>query len=245
MERDEQDSGQEFRREAFERSAGYGSRVTRRLISEGVSNPSERETRELLELITSDILNPVLEEHASSDTLKAFKEIDSKRYDYPLSAPHLSSLFISHIAGVLLGRTIEDFKNKELSSIPILSICLYDVGSGISGVASTIQDAENAIRGTFDNELGSLISESPAGAISLSDQADFFLKEKAKALKYSKLLKEDHTGRSLVRHAVEEIENPKYEHGPCLREFAVYGARFAEKVYGIVYPLAEKINKPT
>lgn len=246
MESGEQDPGEKLRREAFEHNDVVGSTVTRRLIGEVVRKPSEKETREALELITSEVLNPMLEDYASRDTLKKFKEIASKTYGYPLSATHLSASVIYAIAMGLNSEATQDFKNSSLlSSVPIESICAYDVSVGIMGVASTIEHAENVLRGTYDKESGDIYSEYLAGAVSLSDEADSFLSEKAKALDYAKLLKEDPTGRSLIRHAVEEIENPQRELAPNLRGFVTHGARFAQKAYGIVYPLAEKIIKPT
>jgi len=246
MERDEQDPGQEFRREVFERNDEVGSAVTRLLIAEKMGNPSEIETKEALQLITSGVLNPMLEECTSRDALKMFKEVFSKTYGYPLSAPLLSSSVIYDIAMSLSSETTQGFKNTSLlSSVPIELICVYDVSVGIMEAVSAIKDAENSISGTSDNELVRHFSERLAGTFSLSDQADFFLSKKAEALKYSKLLKEDPTGRNLIRHVVQEIENPKKELYPNLREFVVHGARFAQSAYEIVYPLAEKIIKPT
>ncbi len=242
MEGHEQDSRQKSRRQAFEHSDALGLAVTRLLIGETMKNPSERETREVLERITSEILNPTLEEYSSGDKLKKFKEIASKHFGYPLSAPHLSSSIISLIAGDLRSEATEDFKNSEISSIPIELICAYDINVGIMKVVSAIEDAENAIRETSDNALGRSISEHLAGTASLSDQTNLFLSKKTKALEYSRFLKEDPTGKSLIRHAVEEIENPQRELAPNLREFVVHGARFAESAYGIVYPRAEKLK---
>lgn len=245
MERREQDPGEKLRREAFERSAEHGGLVTRRLISERVRHPSERESREAIEFITSEVLNPILQDCTNVDMLKEFKEHASKKYGHPLSTPYLSAYVISDIATSLNNEAIQVFKDRELLSIPIEFIFLYDMSIETMNVALTIKGTEDAIRGTFDNELGNSIYDGLVGDASLSEQADLFLAEKARALECSKLLMEDPTGKSVVRQAVEEIENPKYEHGPCIREFAVYGARFAETAYGIVYPLAEKIIKPT
>ena len=243
MGRREQDPRQKSRREAFEHSDAFGLAVTRLLIGDVMKKPSERETRETLEWITSEILNPTLKVYTSVDQLKKFKEITSKHFGYPLSAPHLSSSIISLIAGDLRSEATEDFKNREIPSIPIKLICAYDVNVGIMRVVSAIEYAENAIRETSDNALGRSISERLAGVASLSDQTNLFLSKKRKALEYSKFLKEDPTGKSLIRYAVEETENPQSELSPNLREFVVHGARFAQNAYGIIYPIAERINE--
>ena len=246
MERRGQDPGQEFRHEAFERSNAYGQIVTRRLISEVIKKPSEKEASEALELITSKVLNPTLEAYTNGDTLKKIKEMASRKYGYPLSAPHLSASVLHTIAFVLNSAATEDFKNSELSSIPIECIYAYDISTGILLVTQSIIDAENIVRGTYDNKLERIIFESPTGVVSLPEQADRFLAEKARALEYAKLLKKDPTGKNLIRHAVEEIENsPNRELAPFLREFVMHGMTFAESAYGIVYPLAEKINQST
>lgn len=244
MERREQDPGQ-IKREAFERSDGIGSIMTRGLWGERMGIPSERETKEALVLITSEFLNPVLEMYTKGKILKKFKETASKAYGYPLSAPHLSAEVINAIAVALRDDAIEDFKNNELSSIKVESIVAYDVSMGIMEVLSTIIDAENTIRGSFDNESLRRSSEYPAGTLSLSQEADIFLNARVKALDYSKLLREDPTGKSLVRHAVEEVENPERKLAPNLRELVVHGATFAERAYAVMYPLAAKMNNPT
>lgn len=177
--------------------------------------------------------------------MKKIQEIASRKYGYPLSPPHLSASVLHTIAFVLNSAATEDFKNSELSLIPIESIYVYDISTGILLVTQSIIDAENIVRGTYDNKLGRIIFEYPTGAVNLPEQADHFLAEKARALEYARLLKKDPTGKNLIRHAVEEIENPpQRELAPFLREFVIHGARFAESAYGIVYPLAEKINKP-
>ena len=111
---------------------------------------------------------------------------------------------------------------------------------GVMEVISSIKDAEDVLRGSYEKKSGDFYNELPAGAVRHSEQADLFLKGRARTLEYTKLLKENPTGRSLIRHVLEEIENPKKEFYPNLRKFVVHGARFAQGAYGIVYPLAEK-----
>ena len=130
MEGREQNSGNRLRREAFEHSDEVGEVVTRQLIAEKIGNPSEKQTRKTLEKITSEVLNPMLEKYTNVETLKKFKEIASKIYGYPLSATHLSASVINSIAAGLSSVAIENFKNNELSSIPIETICASDVCVG-------------------------------------------------------------------------------------------------------------------
>lgn len=245
MEGNQQESEQNLRREVFERNDIYGAAVTRRLISERLKHPSEKESKDTIALITSEFFNPALQAYTNVDILKKYKKIASEKYGFPLSPPFLSISVIRSIAMELNGEATQEFKNTSLlSSIPIEIACAYDMSIGIMKVLSTIQDAEYVLRRTYDKKIGVFYDEW-SEVISPLVQAESFLAQKAKALEYATLLKEDPTGKSLIRHAVEEIEDPKEEFYPSLREFVVHGARLAESAYGIVYPLAEKIIKPT
>lgn len=242
MERREQDHGQKIR-EAFEHSDEIGSITTRRLWGEKMANPSEEESRKALEMITSEVLNPALQDYTNIDILKKFKKIASEKYGFPLSPPFLSKSVIVSIAMKLNREVTQEFKNTSLlSSIPIEHICAYDMNVGIIQVLSTIRDAEFVLNGTYDKEMGVLYDEW-SEVISPLVQAESLLAEKTKALEYATLLKENPTGKSLIRHAVEEVENPQTDFTPYLKEFVVAGARFAQNAYETIYPLAERVSK--
>lgn len=246
MERRDRYDPEQERREAFNQDDSYGAYVTRYLISENVRRPSESESSDAISII-SGILDPMLQDLTSIDIdkLKEYKNNASERYGYSLSAPLLSSLVIFDIAMELSNEATQEFKNRPtLSSIPTAYICEYDISAGIIHVTSAIQDAENVIRGTFDKEFADFYnSDDPlAVAISPSEQAEIFIEQKARTLKCSALLNEDPTGKSLIRYAVEEIENPQNDFTPSLREFMVVGARFAQRAYETIYPLAEKLK---
>lgn len=245
MEHDRYDPEQ-MRKEAFEHSDQIGANETRLLLQETTRAPTQRESREAIEAVTSQTLNPMLKAYTNADLLKKLKTLSQEEMGHLLSTPLLSASVLSAIAQLLEKETTESFKNSPLLSlIPADSICGFDTSAGIQNIALPIYDTECVIRGTFDRKLD-LMTEQYAGGHNMAQMANIFLAQKAKASEYASLLTDDPTGNSLIRHAVEEIEQSSDQDewfAIYTKEFLVHGARFAQRAYGIIYPLAEKVNK--
>jgi len=119
----------------------------------------------------------------------------------------------------------------------------YDFAMGIKYTANAVIMAENRIRGNSEFDLIDELNSPNLPTDPIANVEAALLLENL-TRRAADLLIKDPTGRLLIRSTVQSLENGSAFIPDFLtRDFNIEGARYAEKAYGIIYPLAQRINK--
>lgn len=250
MERRRYDPERE-RIEAFTQGELFGAQKTRDLIERNFPPLPKDMCMAIEERATRETLNPLLQTRITNalDMLMDEEELNNhlKRVRQELkrsiSRPDLAALFVESIAAEVEIPAVEELKTLKLDDPRLLSTAInYDIGRGILYITSRILDAGTLIRGNFDQRLDEI--RSTGGGFTPLHQESVIRELTSRAKRNTQALELDPTGKSLVEILVEDAKGIN-DGGPNRNEFGLYGAKFAENAYNVMYPLALRMIKPT
>ncbi len=156
------------------------------------------------------------------------------------SAPRVISYYLKEYSNVLL----EEYSNKLLQDSERNNLeefsAVYDVTLGINLTLGSVLLAENEIRGSLVGDLGDIINQIHSNPI---NEAEVILLAKKEAQEKAELLKKDPTGKQVLGATIQSLEESNFPLSEYINPFFVLkGARFAQKVYDLIYPLVEKLT---
>ena len=157
------------------------------------------------------------------------------------SSPRITAIFLDSQANTYIA---EQLAVPLLAGriIPITYLVYYDFVIGIKYTVNSIIMAEERIRGSSGFDIVDQIDNQnlPTDPAEKAEAA-LFLDNRSKQAAH--LLTQDPTGYKLIHSAVQSLESESLLPDFAIRDFVVEGARHAQKAYGKIYPIAERINQ--
>lgn len=125
----------------------------------------------------------------------------------------------------------------------------YDIGFGVTYIASRISFAESSVRGNADSQVteGIDLIQNRLGISSTpSDLAQSYIRSMHEATGVERLLINDPSGLLLIDKTIKQFRNPRertYYQGVVMKnlveEYVIAGTELAQGVYTRLYPLSE------
>lgn len=160
------------------------------------------------------------------------------------SSPRIAAKLLDSQAAIFIKSLAEPLLAGHGNQLTLMQFSIfYDFATGIKYTANAVIMAEGRIRGDSEFDLIDKITSSNLLTDPIVNAEASLLLENL-TRRAADLLKSDSTGLLLIRSTVQSLENGSaFVPDFITREFSIEGARYAEKAYGIIYPIAERVNK--
>jgi len=202
--------------------------------------PTE-DRRKIQNRIQQELILPFIKaslEINPNDIVDELRTIKKNNAQY--SAPSIAATFITNQSDLCLEQFFTRTDRWAVDEAMEFA-AFFDFLMEANRTASSILQAESALRGTLEAELGNNIDA--LQHVDPTDSITAFLAVRKKAADNINLLKQDPSGESLMHQTAESLKTKPLDFPFQDRNVVLQGASFAGRVYGLVYPLAERVKK--